>query len=78
MDWAMTKSDIKALRSNLASSLRFVVSDRYVAGIVYSLLEEVVADMECFSSEDYGAEDVKSSVGRVLCRRLGVIEDESI
>ena len=66
----MNANDKKALRANLAASLRFAVGDRYVLEIVDSLVNEVAGEIDEFSHGDYTADDVKCAVGRVLCRRL--------
>ncbi len=68
----MTESNKKALRANLAASLRFVVDDDTVLAMVYSILNEVADDLDDSVSGDYSSEDVKRSVGRVLSKRLGI------
>ena len=62
----MSTNDKKALRANLVASLRFVVDDCHVLEIVDSLLDEVASDIDGLQHEDYGADDVKRAVGRVL------------
>ena len=68
----MTKRDKKSLRANLVASLQFAVSDSYVMEIADALLDDVAEDIDVHSGKDYSSEDVKRSVGRILCWRLGM------
>lgn len=68
----MTELNKKALRANLAASLRFAVDDGHVLDVVDSILNEVADDIDDSVGQDYGSEDVKHSVGRVLSKRLGI------
>ena len=68
----MSKDDKKVLCANLLASLRFAVDDSHVLGIVDSIADEVASDIDGFPHGDYGTDDVKRAVGRVLCRRLGL------
>lgn len=67
----MTESNKKALRANLTASLRFAVDDDYVLAIVDSILDEVADGIDDSVGRNYGSEDVKRSVGRVLSKRFG-------
>ena len=66
----MNNANKKALRANLAASLRFAVDDCHVLEIVDSLVDDVASDIDGLPHENYSADDVKRAVGRVLCRRL--------
>ncbi len=68
----MTALNKKALRANLVASLRFIVDDGHVLDVVDSILNDVADDIDDSVGQDYGSEDVKRSVGRVLSKRLGI------
>ena len=66
----MTALNKKALRANLVASLRFIVDGGHVLDVVDSILNDVADDIDDSVGQDYGSEDVKRSVGRVLSKRV--------
>lgn len=51
------------------------ISSDYSRDIGYALADDIAADLnECADHEDWGMDDVRLAFGRVLCKRLGVIQ----
>lgn len=66
----MEKSYKKALHDNVAASLQFCVSRSCALKITDLILNDVADEIDGLGKDDYTAEDVKQSVGRVLYKRL--------
>ena len=60
--------------SLIEKSLRQCCSNDYAGIIAYSILDDVVEDLECCTDEGSGVsvDDLKLAIGRVLIKRLQI------
>lgn len=66
---------IAALIADKEQGTSGAISSDYSRDIGYALADEIAADLnECADPEDWGMDDVRLAFGRVLCKRLGVIQ----
>lgn len=73
----MTNTAKKSLRAFLVESFLFSVGREYTLLIVDSILDDVAQDISETAGEDYGADDIHLSVGRVLCKRLNLKKERT-
>lgn len=66
---------ITALIADKEQGTSGAISSDYSRDIAYALSDDIAADLyECADHEDWGMDDVRLAFGRVLCKRLGVIQ----
>ena len=73
----MTNAAKKSLKAFLIESLQFSVGREYVPQIVDSILNDVAQDISETAGDDYSADDIRLSVGRVLSKQLNLKKDRT-
>ena len=68
----MTNAAKKSLEAFLIESLSFPMERKHALLINNSIIGDVAQDISETAGEDYSSDNIRLSVGRVLCNRLNL------